>query len=309
MLQAVLLAVDGIEHRLAVIKAQCFFHCFVIRCINLQRGIGNRLQRRHSLRSHCRFVNTRRSNVNVQNLRAYANLLQTEAAHIIKVTVDQCFLQTLFAGRINTFADNYRTFAKMHCLAVGGYRCQTAITRTSGLQSFAFGNHLRNMLRRCTAAAADDACPLACQLVHQLRIFLRTDIKAGFAVTLHRQSGIRIDNQRQAGCRQHLREQLTNLHRSQTAVKADGIYAQAFAHQSGSLYRSTGQQLAILVKGHGHANRQITVFLRRQNRSFDFIGVAHRFDKNQIRTGSSAIAHHFAVGFYCLFKGQIAIRS
>ena len=309
MLQAVLLAVDGIKHRLAVIKAQCFFHCFVIRCINLQRGIGNRLQRRHSLCGHCRFVNARSSNVNVQNLRAYANLLQTEAAHIIKVTVDQCFLQTLFACRIDAFADNYRTFAKMHCLAVGGYRCQTAVTRTSGLQSFAFGNHLRNMLRRCTAAAADDACAIACQLVHQLRIFLRADIKASFAVTLHRQSGIRIDNQRQAGCRQHLREQLTNLHRSQTAVKADGIYAQAFAHQSGSLNSSTGQKLTVLIKGHGHANRQITVFLRRQNRSFDFIGVAHRFDKNQIRTGSSAVTYHFAVGFYCLFKGQIAIRS
>ena len=94
----------------------------------------------------------------------------------------------------------------MHCLAVGGHRRQTAITRTSGLQSFAFGNHLRNMLRRCTAAAADDACSLACQLVHQLRIFLGADIKASFAVTLYRQSGIRIDNQRQASCCQHLRK-------------------------------------------------------------------------------------------------------
>ena len=206
MLQAVLLAVDGIQHRLAVIEAQRSFHCFVIRCINLQRGIGNRLQRWHSLCGHCRFVNARRSNVNVQNLRTYANLLQTEAAHIIKVTVDQCFLQTLFACRIDAFADNYRTFAQMHGLAVGGYRCQTAIALTSGLQSFAFGNHLRNMLRRCTAAAADDACSLACKLVHQLRIFLWADIKASFAVTLHRQSGIRIDNQRQAGCCQHLRK-------------------------------------------------------------------------------------------------------
>ena len=159
------------------------------------------------------------------------------------------------------------------------------------------------MLRCCTAAAADDACTLACQLVHQLRIFLRAYIEAGFAVTLYRQSGIRIDNQRQAGCCQHLREQLTHLHRSQTAVKADGIYAQAFAHQSGSFYRSTSQQLAVLIKGHGYANRQITVFLRRQNRSLNFVGVAHRFDKNQISTCSSAVTHHFAVGLYCLFKG------
>ena len=94
----------------------------------------------------------------------------------------------------------------MHSLAVGGYRRQTAIALTSGLQSFAFGNHLRNMLRCCTAAAADDACALACQLVHQLRIFLRADIKASFAVTLYRQTGIRINNQRQAGCCQHLRK-------------------------------------------------------------------------------------------------------
>ena len=133
MLQAVLLAVDGIEHRLAVIKAQRSFHCFVVRCINLQRRIGNRLQRRYSLRSHCCFVNTGRTNVNVQNLRTYANLLQTEAAHIIKVAVDKRFLQTLFAGRINAFADNYRTFAQVYCLAVRGYRRQTAIARTSGL--------------------------------------------------------------------------------------------------------------------------------------------------------------------------------
>ena len=197
----------------------------------------------------------------------------------------------------------------MHCLAVGGYCSQTAITSTSGLQSFAFGNHLRNMLRCCTATAADNACALACELVHQLRIFLGADIKAGFAVTLYWQAGIRIDNQRQAGCCQHLREQLTHLHRSQTAVKADGIYAQAFAHQGSSFYRSTGQKLAVLVKGHGYANRQITVFLRCQNRSLDFVGVAHRFDKNQIRTGSSAVAHHFAVGLYSLFKGQIAVGS
>ena len=309
MLQAVLLAVDGIEHRLAVIKTQRSFHCFVVRCINLQRRIGNRLQRRYSLRSHCCFVNTGRTNVDVQNLCAYANLLQTKAAHIIKVAVYKCFLQTLFTGRIDAFADYYRTFAQVYCLAVRGYRRQTAITRTSGLQSFAFGNHLRNMLRRCTAAAADDACALVCELVHQLRIFLRANIKTGFAVTLYRQSGIRIDNQRQAGCCQHLWEQLTNLHRSQTAVKADGIYAQTFAHQSGSLNRSTGQQFAILIKGHGYANRQITVFLRRQNRSLDFVGVAHCFDKNQIRTGSSAVAYHFAVGLYSLFKGQIAVGS
>ena len=94
----------------------------------------------------------------------------------------------------------------MNRLAIGGHSRQAALARAARLQALAFGNHLRDMLRRRAAAAADDACALLRQLVHQLGIFLRPYVKAGLAVALHRQTGIRVDNQGQADSLEHLRK-------------------------------------------------------------------------------------------------------
>ena len=280
MRKAVLLAVDGVQHWLAVIQAQGTLHRLVIGGIYLQRCIRNRLQSRYSLRNQRRLINARRADIHVQHLRPHANLLQTKAADIIKVIIYQCFLQALFAGRIDALADDNRPFAKVNRLAVGGHSCQSALARAARLQALAFGNHLRDMLRRRAAAAADDACALLRQLIHQLSIFLRPYIEAGLAVALHRQAGVRVDNQGQADSLEHLWEQLAHLHRPQTAVKADGINAKALAHQRRRLNSRARQQLAVLVKGHGDANRQVTVFLSRQHSSLNLIGIAHRFDED-----------------------------
>ena len=280
MRKAVLLAVDGVQHRLAVIQAQGTLHRLVIGGINLQRCIRNRLQSRYSLRNQRRLINARRADIHVQHLRPHANLLQTKAADIIKVIIYQSFLQALFACRIDTLADDNRPFAKVNCLAVGGHSRQTALARATRLQTLAFSNHLRDMLRRRAAAAADDACTLLRQLVHQLSIFLRPYIEAGLAVALHRQARVRVDNQGQADSLEHLRKQLAHLHRSQTAVEADSINAKTLAHQRRCLNSRTGQQLAVLVKGHGDADRQVAVLLSRQHSSLNLIGIAHRFDED-----------------------------
>ncbi len=307
--QAVLLAVDRIKHRLAVIQAQRTLHGLIIRRINLQRRIGNGLQRRHCLSRHSRLINTRCADIDIQNVRACAYLLQAQAADVIQVTINQRFLQALFACGINALANNYRPLADMHCPAIGRNRCKRAVAAAAWLHALALSNHFGNVLRRSAAAAAHNARSLACQLVHQLSIFVRANVKAGFAVTLHREAGVRIDDNRQTHRAQHLRQQTSHLHGTQAAVKADGINAQALAHQCCSLHRRTSQQLAVLVKGHRYANGQVTVFLGRQNCCLNLIGVAHGFNQNQISTSSSTIAHHFAVGLHCLFKGKVAIGS
>ena len=97
---------------------------------------------------------------------------------------------------------------------------------------------------------------------------------------MHRQARIRVDNQGQADSLEHLRKQLAHLHRSQTAVEADSINTKALAHQRRCLNSRARQQLAVLVKRHSDADRQVAVLLSRQHSSLNLIGIAHRFDED-----------------------------
>ena len=227
----------------------------------MQRCISNRLQRGHSFSNHSWLVNAGGADVYIKNMGAHIDLLKSQTAYIVQVLGSQRFLQAFFASGIDAFADNNRPLAQMHSPAIAGHGGELAVAIAAGLQVLTFFNHSFDMRRSGATAAAYDARALLRKVIHQLGIFLGTNLKAGFPILFYRQACIRIDDDGQASSGQHLRQQLSHLHGAQAAVEAHGVHAQALAHQRSSLYGSTGEQLAILVKGHGYAHGQIAVFL------------------------------------------------
>ena len=226
----------------------------------MQRRISNRLQSGHCLSNHSGLVNAGGTDVYIKDVSAHIDLFKAQTAYIVQILGSQRFLQAFFASGIDAFANNHRALAQMHSPAIAGHGGELAVAIAAGLQVLAFFNHSFDMRRGGAAAAAHDARALLRKVIHQLGIFLGTNLKAGFAILFYGQACIRIDDDGQASSCQHLRQQLSHLHGAQAAVEAHGVHAQALAHQRSSLNSGTGEQLAILVKGHSYAHGQIAVF-------------------------------------------------
>ena len=103
------------------------------------------------------------------------------------------------------------------------------------------------------------------------------------------------------------------LHRTQRAVKADGVGAESLNDSSHRRDAAAGKGAAVLLKGHGNEQRQLfaellTGFFGGEDAGFDLVQIGHRFQHDEVGAGSDTGIHFLGKDVIGLLKGEGAGR-
>ena len=109
------LAVDGIDHRFAVIYTHCLFHRNRIRCVNLKRKRKHALQFIDRSSHHCRFIDLRKSYIDIQDMCSRISLFNALFENVFHIIITERLFEFGFAGRIDSLTDYDRSSSKFHC--------------------------------------------------------------------------------------------------------------------------------------------------------------------------------------------------
>ena len=164
------------------------------------------------------------------------------------------------------------------------------------------------MVRSCAAAAACTGNAKCCDLPHVVGELLRVDVVAGHTVLTAGQACVGVCDDGDGTDGEQTFDDRDHLFRSEAAVDAQRIHAEAFQHGDHRLRGAAGEHLAVLVKDHGDKDRQGRILFRAEDGGFGLVTVGHRLDQHKIRAGLFAEARHFAVQLDGFFKGKIAHR-
>ena len=122
-----LLPADRINHCLSVIYAQRPLHCLNIHCVDLERQIDHALNLLHRFFHKRRFIDIRKSNIYIQDMRPVILLCDCFSQDIIQVVLFERLFKTFLTRRIDPFSDNLRPVSflcpvsEKYALSVGRY--------------------------------------------------------------------------------------------------------------------------------------------------------------------------------------------
>ena len=301
------LSVYGVDHRLAVIAPQCFFHCHDIRGIDLQRQIRDRLQFLHHFFHHRRLIDLRQPDIDIEHIGLLVLLHDPLLQDIIHVMRTQRFFKFLLTGRIDAFADQDRFPAKLHRMGIGSDQGVILFTERYRLQLLYPCDHRADVGRCSTAATAQHPGTLSRDLFHRSPEAFRLHIVDGLSVLGSRESCIGIDDHRYAGILCQFVHDLHHLIGAQTAVDAHRIHPQAFRHGD---YRSrirSGQQFVRLVIRRCQKYRQAR-FLGCQHGCLRLVQIVHGLHQDQIYACCHPCFDDLQKDLIRIFKIQIPER-
>ena len=290
--QHLLLAVDRVYDRLAVINAQRAGQSIFVGRIQLQWQVGDGLQLPHQHFQRGGFVNTRQTGIHVQQLGTGFGLGYGLGAGIGAVALPQGLLQALFAGGVDALA-HHGNAVYLHA-AHGGTQA-AAYNRGFGGGGFILGQLFQQAdgFRLRAAAAAqhgNSGGQVGGHLSGKLR---RGDIIAAVQV---RQARIGLDKHRHTGGH-HTAEPLSkgqDFLGAQRAVDAHGVRTKAGGGNAVAFHGASGKGTATGLKAHRGKHRQVTVFLCGQDGGFQLIQVGHCFQKDEVCPGCGTGAHHLS---------------
>ena len=169
-------------------------------------------------------------------------------------------------------------------------------------------NEPPDVLRRCAAAAAEDADAHVGDFFHAGSEFFGPHVEDRLSVFGPRKTRVRIDNHGQVRAFAKATDDRQHLAGPQRAVDAERVDAKTLQHGDDRFYRSAGQELPVRVVGRCHKDRQIAVFLCGKNGGLRLIGVIHCFDQNKIGSARRADADDFAEKADSAVEGKISER-
>ena len=307
-LKALLLAVHGVDHGLAVVEAKTALQCLQIRRVELQRQRRDTLESGHHRLHHLRLVDLRKAHVHIQHVRAGLFLFYALLQDVLDIARSERLFKALLAGRVDALADDNGALAELHRLrerrdhgAVLIYR------RFEGKRARRF-DFEAYVLRRGAAAAAEHVDTEFRNFLHLRGEFLCPEIVVGHAVLRMRQPGIRIYNDGERADFAELFYDRIELQRSEAAVHTECIDPKALEHRRDALHRAAGQHLSLLVKDRCDKDRKIRVLLCREHRSLCLHRIGHGLDQHEIRPLFLAPAHRLRKNRDTVLKGEIAHR-
>ena len=163
----------------------------------LKRKVYDRLQPRDCLDKHSRFVNSRHSHVYVQNLSAGVLLGNAFAENIGYLVVFQRFLEALFAGGIDAFADDKRFCADSYRVRIGRHKGNAFIASRTRRNVAAELYHPAYVSGSGSAAAAHHAESELRSLSHGSGEGFRIHVEPCRAVLLLRKTRVGVEYQRE----------------------------------------------------------------------------------------------------------------
>ena len=254
-------AVDGVDHGLSVVEAHAPLKRLRIACIDLKGQGEHTLQPCDHFSHHRRFVDLRQAHVDIQYMCAAVLLAQPFFKNVLDIIVPECLLEFLLAGRIDALADDHGARSDLYALRI---RTDDRSVFWNRLLKRHFFDSLRretDMLRRCSAAAADHMDAHGRDLFHLTGKIFRSHVVDRLPAFRPRKSCIGIDDHRNTA---HLRETAHNRHHllgPQSAVDAERIHMQPFQESDRRVDVASGQKFAFSVIGRRNADRKIAVLL------------------------------------------------
>ena len=282
LIHDLLLAVNGIDHCLAIIDPQSMLHHRRVRGINLQGERRHALKRFHRLPHHRPLVDAGQADVDVENVRAALLLLNGLREHIIHIVFPQCLLKTLFTRGIDALADDNRYFTNFTGFRIGGNDCLLLRRNRRRNERLTTRDHFPDIVRRRTAAATEHTGAHLGHLLHFPGKCIRQHIIDGFPISHRRHACIRIEDHRRRGAGKQLRQEFLHLHGPQAAVEAQRVHAQPLRHCDGGLNGTACEQLSLRIEGKGQEDGQVRIFFHCQHGSLCLIGIRHRLDDGEI---------------------------
>ena len=303
-----LLARDGVEQRFAVVDAHRALHGGGVAGIQAQRQGTGRLQFFDKPCQDGRLVDIGHADVDVEDRRIAVLLAEAFREQHVQIAFFKRGTHLFADAGVDALADQERFFADHH----------GAGERGDDRPVFLFGCLQRNVLAardghadmvRSCAAAATGAGDAECRdLPHVVGELLRVDVIAGHAVLAAGQACIGIGDDRHGTDGEQPRDDRDHLLRSEAAVDAQRIDAEAFQHGHHGLRCAAGEHLAVFVKDHGDEDGQCCILFRAEDGGFGLVAVGHGLDQHKIRAGLFAEARYLAVQLDGFFKRKIAHR-
>ena len=285
-------------------------HGLRVRGVDLERQREHTLQAADHLIEELHLINFRRTDIDVEHVRARVLLLEALIHDVVDVEVDERLLEALLAGRIDAFANDHRTGRPSDFDGAGeggddGLR--TALRREQRERAHG-GDLCADVVWGRAAAATDGGRTERGDLLHIAGEFLRADIIDGLSVDGLRKTGVRIHKHRHVGGLHEALHDRDHLGRSERAVHAERIDAETFEHGNHRLRRTARQHFSTAVEDTGDEDRQIAVFLRREHRRLRLVGVVHRLDQHEIRTLAGTDPHDLTEDVDRVVEGEVAHR-
>ena len=222
-LKALLLAVYGVNHGLAVVETKAALQCLQIRRIELERQRRDALESGHHRLQHLRLVDFRKTHVHIQHICARFFLLYALLQDVLDIARSERLFKTLLAGRVDALAYDNGALAELyrlrerrdHGAVLLHRRLKRKIPRRFDFEA--------NVLRRGAAAAAEHVDTELRNFLHLGGEVRRAEIVVGHAVLRMRQSGIRIYNDGKRADFAELFHNRVELQRAEAAVYAECI--------------------------------------------------------------------------------------
>ena len=285
-------------------------HRLRVRGVDLERQREHTLQTADHLVEQRHLIDLRRADIDIEHVRARVLLLEALVHDVVDVVVDERLLEALLSGRVDAFANDDRTGrpSDFDGAGEGGDDGLFTALRREQWKRTDRGDLCADVVRGRAAAATDRGCTEFCDLLHVAGECLRVDVIDGAAVDRLRKTGVRVYKHRDVGGLHEALHDRDHLGRSERAVHAERIDAEALEHGDHRLRRTARQHLPTAVEDAGDENRQIAVFLRGKHSRLCFVRVVHRLDQHEIRTLTGTDPYDLAEDVDRVVEGEVAHR-
>ena len=103
-----LLAVDRVDNRLSVVDSEGCLKDLRLSGVDLERHVNDGLQGFDYLDHHSFFVDSRRADIDIEDVSARLDLLDRHSENVIHVLFFQCLSESFLACRVDSLTDDSR---------------------------------------------------------------------------------------------------------------------------------------------------------------------------------------------------------
>ena len=304
-----MLAVHGVDNRLARIHAHGGFHGNRIRRVDLQGQRRHALDFAHERHERRRLVDFGQAGVHVKRVGARFRLGNGFAQHIVEIALAKRGLELLLARRVDALANggNVATSQKR-----GMARRRNAARRSHVALDGRAARHERRLFRDIVgvraAAAAHDRHAFVDHRRHGFDVFIGGHREHGFAIDNARQAGIGLHHDGNRGRFEHFAHHRAQVVGAKRAIHAQNVNAKRRKHNGRDLGARAQERAAIFAEGHRGENGQIGVFFRSENGGLHLKKVGHGFNDEQIGPSRIGRTHLFGEQLIRFIEGHRAER-
>ena len=279
-LQFLLIPVDGVDDGAAVARPKAGFDGFDIGRIDLQRQGHHPLHRRHDLSHHGRFIDPRKADVDIQDIRTGIRLFDGTLDDIVQIVLPQSLLEPFLSGGVDPFTNDTDPLQFRHMS--GGTYAVPLISLPLGRRRDHFAE-VPDKFRIGAAASAHDGNTQFRVRSHLLCKFLRSDaVGSGSGI---RKACVGFYDNGPVRPGDHLFDDGDQLSGTQRAVDAHGVHAQCIQRAGHGGHSGPGKGPSALLKGHGGPHRKVGVLPGGKHACPHFLQVGLRLKDHQVGSG------------------------